>query len=163
MNGPQRWLFHPAVPLTPHHEATRILATSVHGDSLPRLTPTPPARPALYPCPYWQLLTPQTAIPVLIGTKYDKFAEMTRDEQEEITKQAKRFSKAMHAPLVSFVEAGVSLRGRYVARLWVEEVNPLHDHRPLLPIECPNDADLLLNVALDQCAENLQDCARKGL
>jgi GTP-binding protein of the ras superfamily involved in termination of M-phase len=43
----------------------------------------------------------QTAIPVLIGTKYDTFAGFPRDEQEEITKQAKRFSKAMHAPLVS--------------------------------------------------------------
>jgi GTP-binding protein of the ras superfamily involved in termination of M-phase len=43
----------------------------------------------------------QTAIPVLIGTKYDTFAGFPREEQEEITKQAKRFSKAMHAPLVS--------------------------------------------------------------
>jgi GTP-binding protein of the ras superfamily involved in termination of M-phase len=44
---------------------------------------------------------PQTAIPVLIGTKYDQFATFARDEQDEITRQAKRFSKAMHAPLVS--------------------------------------------------------------
>ena len=43
----------------------------------------------------------QTAIPVLIGTKYDTFASLPREEQEEVTKQAKRFSKAMHAPLVS--------------------------------------------------------------
>ena len=45
----------------------------------------------------------KTAIPVLIGTKYDTFASFPREEQEEITKQAKRFSKAMHAPLVSDV------------------------------------------------------------
>lgn len=45
----------------------------------------------------------QTAIPVLIGTKYDQFASFPREEQEEITKQAKRFSKAMHAPLVNRV------------------------------------------------------------
>lgn len=43
----------------------------------------------------------KTAIPVLIGTKYDQFAGFARDEQEEVTRQAKRFSKAMHAPLVS--------------------------------------------------------------
>lgn len=43
----------------------------------------------------------KTAIPVLIGTKYDQFALFSRDEQEEITKQAKRFAKAMKAPLVS--------------------------------------------------------------
>lgn len=42
----------------------------------------------------------KTAIPVLIGTKYDQFASFPREEQEEITRQAKRFSKAMHAPLV---------------------------------------------------------------
>lgn len=46
-------------------------------------------------------LITQTAIPVLIGTKYDTFAALPREEQEEVTKQAKRFSKAMHAPLVS--------------------------------------------------------------
>ncbi|XAO26863.1 septum-promoting GTP-binding protein 1 [Cryptococcus bacillisporus CA1280] len=42
----------------------------------------------------------KTAIPVLIGTKYDQFASFPREEQEEITRQAKRFSKAMHAPLI---------------------------------------------------------------
>ncbi|KAL7419849.1 Ras GTPase tem1 [Cryptotrichosporon argae] len=42
----------------------------------------------------------KTAIPVLIGTKYDAFASFPREEQEEITKQARRFSKAMHAPLI---------------------------------------------------------------
>ncbi|GMK54559.1 hypothetical protein CspeluHIS016_0111450 [Cutaneotrichosporon spelunceum] len=42
----------------------------------------------------------KTAIPVLIGTKFDLFATQPLEEQEEITKQAKRFSKAMHAPLI---------------------------------------------------------------
>ncbi|KAG6334200.1 hypothetical protein ID866_4885 [Astraeus odoratus] len=41
-----------------------------------------------------------TAIPFLIGTKFDTFATFPRDEQEEITKQAKRFAKAMHASLI---------------------------------------------------------------
>ena len=50
----------------------------------------------------------QTAIPVLVGTKYDMFASFPHEEQEEITKQAKRFSKAMHAPLVSMLR-GLSL------------------------------------------------------
>ncbi|KAJ3820857.1 small GTPase [Lentinula raphanica] len=46
-------------------------------------------------------LTPlQTAIPFLIGTKFDQFATFPRDEQEEITKQAKRFARAMHASLI---------------------------------------------------------------
>ena len=42
----------------------------------------------------------QTAIPFLIGTKYDVFSTFPRDEQEEITKQAKKFAKAMHASLI---------------------------------------------------------------
>jgi GTP-binding protein of the ras superfamily involved in termination of M-phase len=47
--------------------------------------------------PYCSL---QTAIPFLIGTKFDTFATFPRDEQEEITKQAKRFARAMHASLI---------------------------------------------------------------
>ncbi|KAG9123929.1 septum-promoting GTP-binding protein 1 [Ceratobasidium sp. 392] len=42
----------------------------------------------------------KTAIPFLVGTKYDSFSTFPRDEQEEITKQAKRFAKAMHASLI---------------------------------------------------------------
>ena len=34
----------------------------------------------------------QTAIPFLIGTKYDIFATFPPDEQEEITKQVRIFS-----------------------------------------------------------------------
>lgn len=48
---------------------------------------------------------PQTALPVLVGTKFDMFTSLNREDQEEITKQAKRFSKAMHAPLVSARDA----------------------------------------------------------
>ncbi|KAG8718416.1 septum-promoting GTP-binding protein 1 [Ceratobasidium sp. 394] len=46
------------------------------------------------------IMFPQTAIPFLVGTKYDSFSTFPRDEQEEITKQAKRFAKAMHASLI---------------------------------------------------------------
>jgi GTP-binding protein of the ras superfamily involved in termination of M-phase len=42
----------------------------------------------------------KTAIPFLIGTKYDHFATLPKPEQEEITKQARRFAKAMKAPLI---------------------------------------------------------------
>ncbi|KAI8822542.1 P-loop containing nucleoside triphosphate hydrolase protein [Fimicolochytrium jonesii] len=42
----------------------------------------------------------KTAIPFLVGTKYDQFAAFPREEQEEITKQARRFAKAMKAPLI---------------------------------------------------------------
>ncbi|PWN95647.1 putative ras-GTPase [Tilletiopsis washingtonensis] len=42
----------------------------------------------------------KTAIPFLVGTKYDAFATFPKEEQEEITKQARRFARAMKAPLI---------------------------------------------------------------
>eukprot|EP00027_Filamoeba_sp_ATCC50430_P000982 CAMPEP_0168554984 /NCGR_PEP_ID=MMETSP0413-20121227/8080_1 /TAXON_ID=136452 /ORGANISM="Filamoeba nolandi, Strain NC-AS-23-1" /LENGTH=203 /DNA_ID=CAMNT_0008585779 /DNA_START=61 /DNA_END=672 /DNA_ORIENTATION=+ len=42
----------------------------------------------------------KTAIPFLIGTKFDIFANLTPEEQEEITKQARKFAHAMKAPLI---------------------------------------------------------------
>ncbi|KAJ9296477.1 hypothetical protein DTO271G3_5175 [Paecilomyces variotii] len=42
----------------------------------------------------------KTAIPFLVGTKYDHFANLPRADQEEITLQAKRFAKAMRASLI---------------------------------------------------------------
>ena len=39
---------------------------------------------------------PQTAIPFLIGTKYDTFATFPRDEQEEITKQVREIVTGIH-------------------------------------------------------------------
>ncbi|KAL9936350.1 hypothetical protein V8E36_004418 [Tilletia maclaganii] len=42
----------------------------------------------------------KTAIPFLVGTKYDQFATFSQEEQEEITKQARRFARAMKAPLI---------------------------------------------------------------
>ncbi|KAI9294962.1 GTPase Spg1 [Neoconidiobolus thromboides FSU 785] len=42
----------------------------------------------------------KTAMPFLVGTKYDHFASFNREEQEEITKQARKFAKAMRAPLI---------------------------------------------------------------
>ena len=35
-----------------------------------------------------------------MGTKYDTFASFPKQEQEEITMQARRFAKAMKAPLI---------------------------------------------------------------
>ncbi|KAK9456836.1 P-loop containing nucleoside triphosphate hydrolase protein [Dipodascopsis uninucleata] len=42
----------------------------------------------------------KTAIPFLVGTKYDHFVTFPREDQEEITKQAKRFAKVMKASLI---------------------------------------------------------------
>eukprot|EP00029_Vermamoeba_vermiformis_P003661 TRINITY_DN14200_c0_g1_i1.p1 TRINITY_DN14200_c0_g1~~TRINITY_DN14200_c0_g1_i1.p1 ORF type:complete len:276 (-),score=60.85 TRINITY_DN14200_c0_g1_i1:126-953(-) len=42
----------------------------------------------------------KTAIPILIGTKYDQYANFDYDTQEEITEAARKFAKAMNAPLL---------------------------------------------------------------
>lgn len=42
----------------------------------------------------------KTAIPFLIGTKFDLFSELKEEQQEEVTGQAKKFAKAMKAPLI---------------------------------------------------------------
>lgn len=42
----------------------------------------------------------KTAIPFLIGTKFDVFTNMPKEEQEEITNQARKFAKAMKAGLI---------------------------------------------------------------
>lgn len=42
----------------------------------------------------------KNAIAFLVGLKYDQFAKMESEEQEAITTQARRFAKAMGAPLV---------------------------------------------------------------
>ncbi|PRT56885.1 Septum-promoting GTP-binding protein 1 [Wickerhamiella sorbophila] len=42
----------------------------------------------------------RTAVPLLVGTKFDMFYEMSDQEQLEITEQAKKYAQAMKAPLV---------------------------------------------------------------
>eukprot|EP00301_Raphidiophrys_heterophryoidea_P020066 c4856_g1_i1.p1 GENE.c4856_g1_i1~~c4856_g1_i1.p1 ORF type:complete len:234 (-),score=59.45 c4856_g1_i1:304-975(-) len=42
----------------------------------------------------------KTAIPILVGTKYDFFTKFPPEEQEEITNQARKYAKAMKAPLI---------------------------------------------------------------
>ncbi|KAF9571456.1 septum-promoting GTP-binding protein 1, partial [Lunasporangiospora selenospora] len=50
----------------------------------------------------------KTAIPFLVGTKYDYFSTFTTEEQDEVTKQAsqvfsvaaRKFARAMKAPLI---------------------------------------------------------------
>ncbi|RDA84390.1 hypothetical protein CP532_2885 [Ophiocordyceps camponoti-leonardi (nom. inval.)] len=42
----------------------------------------------------------KTAIPILVGTKYDHFVNFPPQDQEEISNQARRFAKAMRASLI---------------------------------------------------------------
>ena len=42
----------------------------------------------------------KTAVAFLIGTKFDEFLQLPPEEQEDITKQARKYAKLMHAPLL---------------------------------------------------------------
>ncbi len=42
----------------------------------------------------------KTAIPFLVGTKYDLFIELSNEHQEEVSKYAQKFAKAMKASLI---------------------------------------------------------------
>mmetsp|Transcript_1486 Transcript_1486/g.5106 ORF Transcript_1486/g.5106 Transcript_1486/m.5106 type:complete len:241 (-) Transcript_1486:296-1018(-) len=42
----------------------------------------------------------KSALPVLVGTKYDYFCNFSQEEQRDTTKQARKYAKAMNAPLV---------------------------------------------------------------
>jgi len=42
----------------------------------------------------------KTAIPFLVGTKFDHFVNFPKEDQEEISKQARKFARAMKASLI---------------------------------------------------------------
>lgn len=42
----------------------------------------------------------KTAIPFLVGTKYDEFIDLPHQDQVEVTQQAKKFANAMKSPVV---------------------------------------------------------------
>jgi len=63
----------------------------------------------------------KTATPFLIGTKYDYFATMTMDQKTEITKQARKFAKAMKAPLI-FCSASHSINVQKIFKLVLSKV-----------------------------------------
>ncbi|ODQ64512.1 septum-promoting GTP-binding protein [Nadsonia fulvescens var. elongata DSM 6958] len=48
----------------------------------------------------------KTAIPFLVGTKFDIFNKLPVEEQEEIIKQSKKFAKAMRASLIYCSSSG---------------------------------------------------------
>jgi len=53
----------------------------------------------------------KTAIPFLIGTKYDQFVNLPFEEQSQITKLARKFAKAMQSPLIfSSTREGISVQ-----------------------------------------------------
>jgi hypothetical protein len=83
----------------------------------------------------------QTAIPFLIGTKFDTFSTFPRDEQEEITKQVWRLSVVPHHHLTAICcFSGKALR-QSNARV----------------------AHFLFDAGIDKCPENFQNRAGKSV
>lgn len=51
------------------------------------------------------------AVPVLVGTKFDKFLEMSESEQQEVTIQARKYASIMKAPIVfCSASAGINIK-----------------------------------------------------
>jgi len=88
---------------------------------------------------FWLTLLGQTAIPFLIGTKFDQFATFPRDEQEEITKQVLH-NRSGPGGLTHSSFTGKTFRACH-ARV----------------------ADFLLDVRFDKRTEDLQDRPCKSI
>lgn len=63
----------------------------------------------------------RTAIPFLVGTKYDLFIELSDEEQEEITRQAKKYAKAMNAPLI-FSSTSTSINVKKIFKIIISKI-----------------------------------------
>ena len=63
----------------------------------------------------------KTAIPFLIGTKYDYYINMKSDEKYEITTQVRKFARAMKAPLL-FCSASHSINVHKIFKVVLSKV-----------------------------------------
>lgn len=86
----------------------------------------------------------KTAIPFLIGTKYDHFVNFPKEDQEEISNQARRFAKAMRASLI-FSSTSHSIN--------VQKVRICESQ----------DASISFDKMTDLCLADFQDRAVQGI
>ncbi|CEG45096.1 septum-promoting gtp-binding protein 1 [Plasmopara halstedii] len=73
----------------------------------------------------------KNAFPFLVGMKYDHFANFAVEEQEDITKQARKFAKAMKAPLI-FTSASHSINVQKVFKVVLSKVFDLKCTVPII-------------------------------
>jgi Gtp-binding protein of the ras superfamily involved in termination of M-phase len=81
----------------------------------------------------------KTAIPFLVGTKFDAFVNLSEEDQQEISNQAKKFAKAMKASLV-FCSTSHSIN---VQKLFKVILSKAFDLKLTFP-EYTNDGEPLL-------------------
>ncbi|KAI7907193.1 GTPase Spg1 [Cokeromyces recurvatus] len=63
----------------------------------------------------------KSAIPLLVGTKYDEFINLSFEDQDEITRQARRYAKVMKAPLI-FCSTAESINVQKIYKLVLAKV-----------------------------------------
>ncbi|KAI8384921.1 P-loop containing nucleoside triphosphate hydrolase protein [Radiomyces spectabilis] len=63
----------------------------------------------------------QSAVPLLVGTKYDEFIHSSPEDHEEITRQARKYSRAMKAPLI-FCSTAESINVQKIYKLVLAKV-----------------------------------------
>jgi len=63
----------------------------------------------------------KTATPFLVGTKYDLFEGSGGENKNEITKQARKFAKAMKAPLI-FCSSASSVNVQKIFKIVLSKV-----------------------------------------
>ncbi|TYZ60439.1 hypothetical protein PybrP1_009389 [[Pythium] brassicae (nom. inval.)] len=73
----------------------------------------------------------KNAFPFLIGMKYDHFTNFSPEEQEDITKQARKFAKAMKAPLI-FTSASHSINVQKLFKVVLSKVFDLKCTVPMI-------------------------------
>mmetsp|Transcript_4125 Transcript_4125/g.12557 ORF Transcript_4125/g.12557 Transcript_4125/m.12557 type:complete len:265 (-) Transcript_4125:136-930(-) len=67
----------------------------------------------------------KSAVPFLVGTKYDQFADFRKEEQEEITKLARLYASVMRAPLI-FCSASASINVQKIFKIVLCKAFDLH-------------------------------------
>ncbi|KAL7331795.1 Ras GTPase tem1 [Mucor circinelloides] len=67
----------------------------------------------------------KSAVPLLVGTKYDEFVNLSDADQEEITRQARKYAKVMKAPLV-FCSTAESINVQKIYKIVLAKVFDLN-------------------------------------
>lgn len=73
----------------------------------------------------------KTAFPFLIGTKFDLFKQLPMEDQEEISKQARRFARAMKSPVI-FCSAAHAINVQNIFKIVLSKVFDLQCTIPII-------------------------------
>ncbi|CAO3626635.1 unnamed protein product [Mucor hiemalis] len=67
----------------------------------------------------------KSAVPLLVGTKYDEFVNLAYEDQDEITRQARKYARVMKAPLV-FCSTAESINVQKIYKIVLAKVFDLN-------------------------------------